>query len=1038
MKRALFLLAAIVLLAGCTEFNDVDKPNYGGDQGEDILTSIYAGFADEDSRTYVENDVDVLWQNGDALSLFYSQSRNLKFVYNGESGERMAKFDFVNGTGVVNDNSLAQLKAHAIYPYNANATTEYDEATNSFNISTVLPTTQSYAPNSFGCGANVMVAASDDYNELENRSLYFRNVCGHFTVKLYGEGVKVRTIKLTSRGVEKLAGNAIIQTYCDQAPVVTMADDASTSVTLDCGAEGVALGADKENATEFWFALPPTAFKQGLKIEITSTEGVVCIKETTKQIDVERNKIQPMAAFKFEQSIPSDNALWYTLASGSTSKFDWGQGQSLFNVNVASYYYDDVNERFVVWFAHPLTTIKDDAFKDVADLKTITLPRQVTHIGNNAFRNCTNLTTINIPESAKTIGTAAFRECNALQSITIPASVESIGDEAFYNCSSMKTVRIEDADTALNLGMSNYQDLVVKEVRYGAFYYSPLQNIYVGRNIQAMREGVPFSPYHWEEGAFVNKYYDAENAVVNVAVGPKVTQLAARMFACLPMTEINIPNGITKIDKGMFMYCDKLAKIDIPASVELIGADAFYGCESLRRVYIEDSNTPLNLGCSLLGSDRLGPFYDSPLEYIYCGRDIQQITEINATTTALDWNQGVFAHKFYNDENLTTSVTLGPKVTKINQYMFNYVRMNSINIPVGVTSIGHNAFKGCKQLAGISIPGTVENIGYDAFCGCSSLKTLRFEDGETPLTIGHSYLGWDEYGPFYDSPLTNIYCGRDFVQIDYQDNLSPADSWEEGIFANKFYKDESVALSVTIGPKVTAISEYAFNYLRFNSINIPNSVTSIGKLAFRSCVKLSSLSIPGSVETIGDDAFYDCSGLKTLRIEDSDKPLKLGYTYEGTDEYAPFYDSPLTYIYCGRDIVQVDSDGDPSVADSWEEGVFTNFGYEDASIIVSLNIGEKVTTILDYMFSKLRVKSVWLYPTVTSIGYRAFYECKAFQGLSCGHETPPTLGAEAFSGCDAMWYIRVPESSMSKFKSADGWKEYDRNNNSGNNFYYPL
>ena len=69
MKRALFLLSAILFLAGCTEFNDVDKPNYGGEEANP-LTSIYAGFADEDSRTYVENDVDVLWQNGDALSLF--------------------------------------------------------------------------------------------------------------------------------------------------------------------------------------------------------------------------------------------------------------------------------------------------------------------------------------------------------------------------------------------------------------------------------------------------------------------------------------------------------------------------------------------------------------------------------------------------------------------------------------------------------------------------------------------------------------------------------------------------------------------------------------------------------------------------------------------------------------------------------------------------------------------------------------------------------------------------------------------------------
>ena len=180
MKRALFLLSAILFLAGCTEFNDVDKPNYGGEEANP-LTSIYAGFADEDSRTYVENDTDILWQNGDALSLFYANYSNVKFVYNGESGAQMAKFDIVNNSGSTND--LNNFKTHALYPYNANATTKYDEATKSFNISTVLPTTQSYAPNSFGCGANVMVAASDD-NVSENEMLHFRNACGYFTVKL--------------------------------------------------------------------------------------------------------------------------------------------------------------------------------------------------------------------------------------------------------------------------------------------------------------------------------------------------------------------------------------------------------------------------------------------------------------------------------------------------------------------------------------------------------------------------------------------------------------------------------------------------------------------------------------------------------------------------------------------------------------------------------------------------------------------------------------------------------------------------------------
>ena len=53
-----------------------------------------------------------------------------------------------------------------------------------------------------------------------------------------------------------------------------------------------------------------------------------------------------------------------------------------------------------------------------------------------------------------------------------------------------------------------------------------------------------------------------------------------------------------------------------------------------------------------------------------------------------------------------------------------------------------------------------------------------------------------------------------------------------------------------------------------NSV-IPNSVTSIGYYAFYGCSGLTELTLPNSVTSIGYYAFYGCSGLTELTLPDS-------------------------------------------------------------------------------------------------------------------------------------------------------------------------
>jgi hypothetical protein len=66
----------------------------------------------------------------------------------------------------------------------------------------------------------------------------------------------------------------------------------------------------------------------------------------------------------------------------------------------------------------------------------------------------------------------------------------------------------------------------------------------------------------------------------------------------------------------------------------------------------------------------------------------------------------------------------------------------------------------------------------------------------------------------------------------------------------------------------------AFSYCSvLTSVNIPNSVTSIGDHTFEYCFVLSSVIIPNSVTNIGDYAFYLCYNLTSITIPNSVKSI---------------------------------------------------------------------------------------------------------------------------------------------------------------------
>ena len=364
-KYVLSALCALALIA-CAKSDE--------DMGAVPVTApetIYATFEEPTTRTYVEQDKYLRWHAEDEIS-FFSTTYNLQYRFQGKTGDNNGSFTKIT-TDLVTGNALAN--NYAVYPY-ATSTAISDEGV----ISVTLPATQAYAENSFGHGANTMVAAT---NGTMDNVLRFKNAGGYLKLQLYGTDVTVKSIALQGNKGEKIAGEATITAAYDNDPVVTMADTATDVVTIDCG-EGVTLSNDATTPTIFWFVLPETTFSEGFTVTVTDLEGGTFVKSTSNSFTIDRNMIQPMKSLEavIEPAEPANNEIWYTSSDGNIVKPDTFN----FRANIVSNSYE--NGQGVITFNANIASIGSSAFKDCATLTSITIPKGVTSIGHDAFRNC--------------------------------------------------------------------------------------------------------------------------------------------------------------------------------------------------------------------------------------------------------------------------------------------------------------------------------------------------------------------------------------------------------------------------------------------------------------------------------------------------------------------------------------------------------------------------------------------------------------------------------------------------------------------------
>lgn len=351
--------------------------------------------------------------------------------------------------------------------------------------------------------------------------------------------------------------------------------------------------------------------------------------------------------------------------------------------------------------------------------------------------------------------------------------------------------------------------------------------------------------------------FENNTAISQVEIYAAIELSASAFSNCTSLSKVILRNGVKSIGNKSFYNCP-IDYLSVPNTVTRIGQNSINLVKTIR---IEDGETPIRTE---------GPA-DS-MASLYIGRNIE-----HGTKGSLPNFKG--STYYYG----ATSTSLCGS------------NLSDIEFGRNVSYIPHMLFANCNRLNSITITANIESIEKNAFYGCNQLKSVRIEDSDHELYIDNMYIeskeykynsAWleykdyyyaDVYGAFADSPIEELYIGRNILR----EKIIPKSGYTYppygGVTPYSFYEYRGQDLSLIPNESIKTIdwgrnvTTIPYKFIRGNKgiteITLPVSITTIEQNAFSDCENLLGVYYEGEeLVTIEDNAFAGC--LKLSEISD--------------------------------------------------------------------------------------------------------------------------------------------------------------------------
>jgi len=531
--------------------------------------------------------------------------------------------------------------------------------------------------------------------------------------------------------------------------------------------------------------------------------------------------------------------------------------------------------------------------------------------------------------------------------------------------------------------------------------------------------------------------------IKRVEISEGITELGEFTFTdCVNLTEIVLPESLEIIKLNAFENC-AITNITIPKNVAHIEYNSFIGCKSLEQINVVPENkhyfsvdgiliesTSLTLVAYPTGKDSREYTIFNGIEHIgsYAFGHNEHVELVILPDTVKTINLGAFA-----ECKKLKNVIMSDNITYIGRSAFYDSGLTSVRLPSRLEVISSSAFGMCKDLDYIVMPKSVVDIGDGAFYKCLNISHINYEgtadewdsiaidNNNEPITtvdinFSSTHVHSGGISTCKQKAVCSI-CGREYGAYDHSIEYIPYksatcvesgwDSYEKCSKCDYSTYNERPILNHTIG--------------KYGAVN-PNC-ESEGNTCYYKC-------------SYCDKYFSDSKGINEITKEDT-VVAALGHDYKSgkctrcNNVEANKCGDNLTWSIDENGVLTIEGSGEMWEYYSWTPSeikeVIINDGatsigskaFYDCRELTKISIPESVTIIGEKAFANTSLIEIIIPNSVTSIGKNAFYNCSNLVKMTIpfvgGSRTNETILGYLFSS--GTYSYKDPSSGAILYKT---------------------